>query len=446
MKIALALSHIVGLIVALYATFGCGGASKVERPTTGWDRAIVELRVHWPLGRAIPPGTNRLIVFVNADDIPGGIAYIVDREANELTKEVRIEIPAGNKRRISVVAVRVSTTGGCGDSGAEPCNGFRVSTTSPMVREGERLGAGAYAMTPDVAPGSSVRADITVNGAGDGAGVTSVAIVINQIQVTNGRWPGVIALQMIRDQNGDPVSGLNVSNFEVLEDGVPCVVMDVRTGRAARNELDISMVLDRSGSMSGEPNEKLEEAARTFVGLMQDSDRGEVINFGSDIVVAQPFTVDKDALIGAIVGRIADQPETRFYGALEVAANRIASQPGRRAVIAMTDGMNNAAPFDPFVAITAARRASTPVFTVGMGNVDAVILNQIATETGGLFYIAPSASELNAIYLEISRQLESQVQIDFVSPDPVPSSRVRRVSVRFRYGAVIGQSEYEYVF
>ncbi|NDE07257.1 MAG: VWA domain-containing protein [Chloroflexi bacterium] len=86
-------------------------------------------------------------------------------------------------------------------------------------------------------------------------------------------------------------------------------------------------------------------------------------------------------------------------------------------VLLLTDGQNTEGP-DPQTAASDARTSGIPVFTIGMGGrgnpfgggnrgngVDETLLQEIAAQTGGQYYFAPGAGELNRIYGDLGRAL-----------------------------------------
>jgi len=398
--------------------------------------ATARFVVVWPQSRTIPGGTNRIIVYVNGPQIAGSIAYVVDNAGFGQTTTVTVDIPAGPKRLFSVEARKVASV--------QYSQSQRVPYTSPALTEGEFMGAGQDGQAYDIGVGESINATVEIKEAGTpGSGVVDVRVAVNQILTD--RFPAVLVLQIIRDQDGNPITNLNKGNFELLEDGNPAVITDVRTVLQARSEISVALVLDRSGSMDGQPNTDLETAASTFVDLMQPGDSAEVINFSSNVEVTQPFTSDKSLLNQAIVGHFIGSL-TALYDAVYQAVADTAQRTGRRSVIAMTDGQDNDSSKTSADCVALAQSGGVPVFTIGLGGVDETALRGLAENTGGLFTVTSTSAELQRLYELISKQLESQIQISFISPDPQPRGKVRHVEVRFRYGTLTGESTYDYTY
>ncbi len=418
---------------------GCGGASSpagtARQPEMG---ATARFLVQWPggSGRAIPAETNRIVLFINGPEVKGTVAYAIDKPTFGTSTTVDVPIPAGPKLVFSAEARKVAQT--------KYTTAERLKMDSPELKEGELLGAGIDNQAHDVALFQTIQAEVVIQeGAQPDPGTTQVTITVNQVLTAT--FPCVLVLQMIRDQNGNPIKNLNKVNFEVIEDGTPAVITDVRTVEEAAQDLSVMLVLDRSGSMGGSPNADLESAASTFVSLMKPDDAGAVINFSSSsaVVLDQSFTTDKSLLLSAIQGKPASG-STALWKAGLLGVNTTASQNGRKAVVLMTDGDDNDSyPTTQADVINAAKAGGLPVFTVGLGSVDPG-LPSVATQTGGIHYAAPSSAQLQDLYARISGQLAGQVQISFISPDPYATGRDRHLIVRFRLGSFTGESTYTY--
>lgn len=426
--------RIVAVVAAgavLLAALGCGGGSGGAKGRM----ATVEFTIRWPdaSSRVIPAGTDRFVVFVSGDGIETQ-AYIVDQPgATNQTYRYRINVPAGTKRLFSAVA-KDTSTGTTPASTRKYSNLTQVPLNSPDLAEGQTVGAGIDPNPYDIVEGSTTVATITMQEpAQPGGGVSGISGLVNQVLTP--AFPSVALLQMVRDQDGNPITDLNIANIQVLEDGVPAVVTDVRTVSQAGQPISIAMVLDRSGSMGYQGNLDLETAASTFVSLMAPDDAAEVINFSSYVSVDQPFTTDKTLLLAAIQGKSAGGSTALWDAALQ-GVQDTAAQGGRMAVLVMTDGYDNRSSHTQADVINAAKAAGIPVFTIGLGSSVDPGLQQLAIQTGGLHFDAPTSAELQQVYQRVSGQLAGQLQISFISPDPNKRTppKTRQLEIRIQYG------------
>lgn len=107
-----------------------------------------------------------------------------------------------------------------------------------------------------------------------------------------------------------------------------------------------ALVIDRSGSMFGQPLTDAKDGAKVYVGYMGSADRAAVISFDDLVTIKQVFTDDVNLIIFAIEG-IQVGWNTAFYDATYTGIDETAKEDParRRAVIALTDGADNASKF-----------------------------------------------------------------------------------------------------
>ncbi|HJN18269.1 MAG TPA: VWA domain-containing protein [Armatimonadota bacterium] len=178
---------------------------------------------------------------------------------------------------------------------------------------------------------------------------------------------------------------------------------------------DVAVVIDRSGSMStattpGGPSrmDASKEAAKVMVGLMGPDDRAEIISFNSTVTVDQPFTSDKGLLIAAIdalsTGGSTAVWDAGQKGIDDLITDGRADAPAAvaKAVILLTDGVDNRSTATRDSLIAAAVAAGFPIYTIGLGTgVVTTDLEKVADDTGGLFLATSDVSTLTAAFLKI---------------------------------------------
>jgi hypothetical protein len=92
----------------------------------------------------------------------------------------------------------------------------------------------------------------------------------------------------------------------------------------------------------------------------------------------------------------------------------VQNEPGRKAVIVLTDGMANRGMLDIDQAITEAKTDFASVTVIGLGNdVRTARLERIAGETGGSYFFTPSADGLREIYETISSRIRNEYVITY---------------------------------
>lgn len=284
---------------------------------------------------------------------------------------------------------------------------------------------------------TSSTATVTATSAGDAtksssSTLTTVLSPVNVSipQVVLNACPTVKAYVIVTDQSGAPITGLTAGNFTVKEDGITRTPISVSTVGGASSAISAAMTLDYSGSMSGTPITDLETAANSFINNLGAYDAMEIIKFSTDVETVQTFTTDKSLLAAAVNASWSSAGgTTAFYDSVYVALTDTSARPGRKAVIAMTDGVDNASSHTISQVITYATALGIPVYTIGLGAADSAILAQLATATGGKYYNAPTTSDLQSIYAQIASTLQNQYEVTFPSSLTDGSTHALQISV-----------------
>ena len=158
------------------------------------------------------------------------------------------------------------------------------------------------------------------------------------------------------DSSGRPLSGLRPENFRLIEDGQPQTIANFGT---TETPFEIALLLDTSGSTRDDVA-LIRAAANSFIQALRPGDRVGVVAFNTARTVAEPIaavevltplTDDREQLRAAIENLGASQG-TPYYDALERVADSIFREPprdevrGRRAVVALTDGVDSSSNSD----------------------------------------------------------------------------------------------------
>jgi len=227
--------------------------------------------------------------------------------------------------------------------------------------------------------------------------------------------PLIVARVLVTDESGQAVTDLGSDKFTLYEDNLLQSDFDVSLMNEDASPISVCLALDYSGSMPSEAITDMENAAAQFVTNMSDNDAGEIIKFAYGTEVSQAFTTDKNALINAISASTSlNRGSTYLYDAIYDGVTDTAAQSGNLAVIAMTDGGDSGSSHSEDQAIAHAQASGVPVYTIGLGSsINASVLQRIAEETGGLYFVAPTSSELAEIYDTIAGILKNQYILTF---------------------------------
>ena len=211
---------------------------------------------------------------------------------------------------------------------------------------------------------------------------------------------------------------------------VPALQLEV-----ARNTADVVLVIDVSGSMQATdvaPNrlDAAKSAATTLINQLPGSDRIALISFDTHAALRQSLTTDRGAVKLAL-STLVPGSGTALGDGLSLALSQL--NPAARAasgtrerpamIVVLTDGVSNQGS-DPLTVAQRIAAAKVKVQTIGIGlrngsatvrgepvgGVDEATLSAIAKATGGKYYYAQAAGELQSIYSTLASQLGWQFQ------------------------------------
>ena len=260
------------------------------------------------------------------------------------------------------------------------------------------------------------------------------------IRVFPDSFPYVDVLFQARDQNERPLWGIDKRDIRVAENGMPSEVIDL-INLSESQIIDIAVVLDHSGSMSRpsipdsllrlaqwnrplfdslillpKPIDFAKEGVLSFIqsgSLQQDSII--IIGFSSftDSIVGPTQNVE---ILRKKINSMEADGGTRFYDTLEATLIKLKDKPNQKAaIVALTDGQDNESTKSVEDVIRLSNEMEIPIYIIGLGNVQDSTLLHLATSTNGLYYKTDNPSQLEEIYLNISRQLKSVYQLRYRS-------------------------------
>jgi hypothetical protein len=219
-------------------------------------------------------------------------------------------------------------------------------------------------------------------------------------------WP-TVELYFNVACNGTPVYNLSKQDFAILENGAPVPNFTMWCpDPTIRCAISVSLVFDASGSMAGAGNVGAKQAGHAFIDKMDGVvDEAAILWFASPygVNVAQQMTTIKPMLHSAVDGLPASGGTPAwdgiYAGIVELINNGVNPC---RALIALSDGADNASTRTVAEIIDLAQRHRIRVFTVALGAAtNSAELEQIALLTGGRFYQTPNAQQIPAIFTEI---------------------------------------------
>ncbi|HVX30808.1 MAG TPA: VWA domain-containing protein [Nitrolancea sp.] len=269
---------------------------------------------------------------------------------------------------------------------------------------------------------------------------------LNVIDVNTSSYPAVKVTVEALGSDGLPITGLTGGAFAVYENGRQQSVESGDALQATTTPLTVMLVLDTSLSMAESGKiQSAKDAATAFVNQMRPIDRVGLIQFDSEFSLRSPFTSDHAALVNKIE-QLTPQGNTRIYDALYLALQQTKAASGSKAIVVLTDGQDTESAIDLVHALALVHDSGIRVYTIGIGSdIDANALDQIAAESGGRSYSAPTAEDIGYTFQLMSNQLRNRYEIDYRSPATATIGTKVALRLTAQTGQGLASAETNYV-
>jgi len=261
----------------------------------------------------------------------------------------------------------------------------------------------------------------------------------------------------VKGKHGALVPGLTKDQFEISEDGKP---QTIKYFSAETNQpLTLGILIDSSGSMQNMlPEEKI--VGGDFLRqVISDKDLAFIISFDINVDLLQDLTSDVHLLrqgldrarinVGAGSSGIpgigqgpipVSRPKgTLLYDGVYLASNDVLSkQVGRKAMVVLTDGVDQGSRLRLREAIEAAQKADAICYVLLISDPhwgsDPHEMSQMAEQTGGRLITVSHPDKLSKAFQEISDELRSQYSIGYTPTNEKHDGSFRKIEVKSKDG------------
>jgi Ca-activated chloride channel homolog len=226
------------------------------------------------------------------------------------------------------------------------------------------------------------------------------------------------------DRRGRQIADLDLAEVTVLESGR---AQELRTfERADDLPLQIALLVDVSGTMASQIGLVRSAASSFLERVLRSSDQGAILSFRTAPEVIAPFGPRPEWTSDTLT-RFQAWGGTALWDSLALAAYYAQGLPGKKAVVAVTDGRDQNSGLRPPQVEELAQRLGVAIYVIGLGiapptqmqlnaaNVDRrrAVLDGLCERTGGSFHAALGEQGLDAALEEIERDLRSQYVLTF---------------------------------
>jgi VWFA-related protein len=248
------------------------------------------------------------------------------------------------------------------------------------------------------------------------------------------------------------VAKLEQKDFTITENGHPQEISFFATTEVP---FDLVLLLDLSGS-TADKRDLIRKSTKKFIEAARPTDRIAIVTFADDFWIVSPLTMDRERLFSA-AKQISGGGGSRVWDALEFTLDQVlgsATSPRRRAVVFMTDGVDNA-----LQGGTAGSTISYADLLESVRKHDALIvpiyldtedwdrdsflgdmghrayenarntLGVLAFESGGLYYRARKVEDLNGVYEQVIEDLSKVYSLGYRSTNQKRDGSWRTVNI-----------------
>jgi Ca-activated chloride channel family protein len=219
----------------------------------------------------------------------------------------------------------------------------------------------------------------------------------------------------VTDANGEPVTGLRQSDFEIQENGS---AEEISTFAAGEFPLTVALGVDRSWSMAGAPLRLAKQASQAFLRELKPADRSLVVAISSEAEVIAPLSMDRAAQSRAIAG-LDPWSTTALHDAIVATLDRLEPEQGRQALVVFSDGADRYSQHTAAQVMDRARRSNALVYPIAFGKNRPPLLAELAVLTGGRSFLLRDARELEKTLAAIARELRYQYLLGYTPSEPI---------------------------
>jgi Ca-activated chloride channel homolog len=226
----------------------------------------------------------------------------------------------------------------------------------------------------------------------------------------------VVLHATVYDENRNLVTGLNRSDFSVVENGVS---QQITSFRREDIPVAIGIVVDNSGSMR-DKREKVNQAVLNLIRASNPQDQIFVVNFGERPYLDQDFTSNEN-LLRAALHQVSFRGSTALYDAITASAVHLKDDSNleKKVLLVITDGRDNMSAETLPEALRGMERPDGPVlYAIGLLNNELQqsgrgALEELAAATGGVAYFPDSLDQVDNITRTIAHDIRSQYRIAY---------------------------------
>jgi VWFA-related protein len=277
----------------------------------------------------------------------------------------------------------------------------------------------------------------------------------------------VSVLCSVRDQRGALVNSLKQDDFVLLEEGKAQTIRHF--ARETNLPLTVGLLVDTSNSQVRLIETERRAASQFFAQVIHPRDAAFLMSFDAQTRLLMDRSSSTQSIRAGLEMLRENSPKlqrrggtgrprgTVLYDAVyQASQENLRKEPGRKAIVLITDGMDVGSRLKIGDAIDAAQKADTILYSIyfadykGRQYVDwnngpgRAVLKEMSEQTGGRFFRVDKKHPLKQIFDQIQAEMRSQYSLAFVSSDDRKDGMYRRIEVVLRQPGLQAQARKGY--
>jgi VWFA-related protein len=235
----------------------------------------------------------------------------------------------------------------------------------------------------------------------------------------------VVSVEASVRRDKRPITGLKISDFELLDNGVPQEISDLTYERLP---IDVTVVLDISASVTGPVLDQLRQSVRQLKSDLGSKDRLKLVAFNMQVRRLADFGAPASAADAAFE-TLSGRGSSAIFDSVAVALAAPALEGRRHLIVLFSDGQDSSSITDPEVLFDVARR-TTPTVAI-------VLASAVPEHMASPFARSPGRPPITVgrLYDQLARETGGTVVT--TAPGESLSSTFRRVLADFRSSYVL---------
>lgn len=239
----------------------------------------------------------------------------------------------------------------------------------------------------------------------------------------------------VTDRRGTFVSGLKQQDFQVYEDQQ---LQELTVFEEGDTPVTVGLIVDHSRSMGPKLRDVI-AAVSLFAHSSNPQDEMFVVDFNDDVLIelmkGKPFSSDPKDLEEAVKA-VTARGRTALYDAVSEGLNHLQyGHLGKKALIIISDGGDNASHLKYSQVLAQARQSQTMIYAIGLVGAEDKeenpgLLRRLCKDTGGIAYFPGEGESVAKVSEEIARDLREQYSLGYAPQNMQRVDAFRKIEVK----------------